>query len=102
VPFVSVVEGVVCLHIPLTFGGFDAQRERLAVGCGLQVFSPPSSLLRLNPSVLYTERRRPPSVPFSGHVSVRSNHAALIDDCDEEECNRLGSVFIGCCVRLST
>jgi hypothetical protein len=33
---------------------------------------------------------------------MRSNHAALIDDFDEEECNRLGSVFIGCCVRLST
>jgi len=64
-----------------------------AGGERLQVFSPPSSLLRLNPSVLYTERRRPPSVPFSGHLSMRSNHAALVDSCDEEECNRVGSVF---------
>ena len=24
---------------------------------------------------------------------MRSNHAALVDDSDEEECNRVGSVF---------
>ena len=60
---------------------------------GYRFLAPPSSLLRLNPSVLYTERRRPPSVPFSGHLSMRSNHAALTDDCGEEECNRVGSVF---------
>ena len=24
---------------------------------------------------------------------MRSNHAALVDSCDEEECNRVGSVF---------
>jgi len=61
---------------------------------GYKFLVPPSSLLRLNPSVLYTERRRPPSVPFSGHLSVRSCHAAPADDCGWEECNRLGSVFV--------
>jgi hypothetical protein len=64
-----------------------------AGGVGLQVFSPPKFSFTPEPVCLDTERRRPPSVPFSGHLSMRSNHAALVDSCDEEECNRVGSVF---------
>jgi len=94
--------GVVCVfttHVAVGLGhGF---RVGGLVGY-TNVFSPPKFSFTPEPVCLDTERRRPPPVPFSGHVSVRSNHAALIDDCDEEECNRLGSVFIGCCVRLTT
>ncbi len=82
---------VVRKHTPCRGEGLLAWRGLVA--SGYRFLAPPSSLLRLNPSVLYTERRRPPSVPFSGHLSMRSNHAALVDDCDEEECNRVGSVF---------
>lgn len=64
-----------------------------AGGFGLQVFSPPKFSFTPEPVCLYTERRRPPSVPFSGHAPVRSNHAAPIEWFDWEECNRLGSVF---------
>jgi hypothetical protein len=62
--------------------------------------APPSSVLRLNPSVLDTKRRRQSSVPLSSHVSVRSNHAAP-SVVRWEECNRLGSRFVGvCCASL--
>jgi hypothetical protein len=44
---------------------------------GHRFLAPPSSVLRLNPSVLYTERRRQSPVPFSGHYPVRSGDAAL-------------------------
>jgi len=74
---------------------------RLSGGCLVGngvLLAPPSSVLRLNPSVLYTERRRQASVPFSGHYPVRSNHAALAV-VSEEECNRLGSVFVLLCAR---
>ena len=76
-----------CVSIPLALW-------REATGWWRIVFSPPSSVLRLNPSVLYTERRRQSSVPLSSHLSVRSDHAALAV-VSEEECNRLGSVFVG-------
>ena len=69
---------------------------------GSRALAPPSSLSRLNPSISIPKEGDHHRSPFQATASTRSNHAALIDDFDEEECNRLGSVFVGCCVRLST
>ena len=80
---VAIGLGVVRKHTPFI---------RL-VARGDRFISPPKFCFTPEPVCLDTERRRPPSVPFSGHAPVRSDHAALVDDSDEEECNRLGSVF---------
>jgi hypothetical protein len=58
-------------------------------------FSPPKFCFTPEPVCLDTERRRPPPVPFSGHYRVRSNHAAPVDSCDWEECNRLACRILG-------
>ena len=68
----------------------------------LTFLAPPSSVLRLNPSVSIPKEGDHHRSPFQATHPVRSDHAALVDSCDEEECNRLGSVFFGCCARLST
>lgn len=57
-----------------------------------RLFSPPKFSFTPEPVYLDTKRRRQSTVPFSGHVSVRSNHAAQAV-VGVEECNRLGSVF---------
>jgi hypothetical protein len=77
---------VLCVSTPHSFGWWPE-------ASGQRFISPPKFSFTPEPVCLYTERRRPPSVPFSGHAPVRSNHAAPIEWFDWEECNRLGSVF---------
>lgn len=66
-----------------------------------EFFSPPKFCFTPEPVCLNTERRRQSSVPFSGHCPVRSSDAsqAVVR---VEESTRLGSVFFGFVVRLST
>jgi len=69
--------------------------------CGLLGYTclaPPSSVLRLNPSVLIPKEGDNLRSPFQATITVRSNHAALAV-VREEECNRLGSVFFGVVAR---
>lgn len=78
----------------LTFGSGG---ERLAT----RFHSPPKFSFTPEPVCLDTKRRRQSTVPFSGHCPMRSGDAAQAVVCVEES-TRLGSVFVGCCVRLST
>ena len=82
-----------CVSTPLAGG------ERLLAG-GNKFYSPPKFCFTPEPVCLDTKRRRQSSVPLSSHVSVRSNHAAP-SVVRWEECNRLGSRFVGvCCASL--
>ena len=81
---------------------FILVQEGPLVATGHKFFSPPSSVLRLNPSVLYTKRRRQSPVPFSGHYPMRSVDAAQAV-VRVEESNRLGSgIRSRFCARLPT
>lgn len=83
--------GLVSYHAERDVGLFGATR----------FFSPPKFCFTPEPVCLDTERRRQSSVPFSGHCPVRSSDAsqAVVR---VEESTRLGSVFLGFVVRLST
>lgn len=83
--------GLVSYHAERDVGLFGSTR----------FFSPPKFCFTPEPVCLNTKRRRQSSVPFSGHYPVRSSDAsqAVVR---VEESTRLGSVFLGFVVRLST
>jgi hypothetical protein len=93
------------IFVPLSSGGWGWCRITLSVmlGClGPQGFlAPPSSVLRLNPSVLIPKEGDNLRSPFQATNPMRSSDASQAVVCVEES-TRLGSVFLGFVVRLST